>query len=312
MNNRPNFADRLIAAVRDKQTPLVVGLDPRVNQLPEPLRLAAADPAQRAAAVESFCRGIVDVVAPLVPAIKPQVAFFEQLGPAGMQVLQRIIALCHERGLLVIADAKRGDIGTTAEAYADAWLGASPASPWGGDALTVNPWMGVDTLAPFVRTAVARSAGLFVLVRTSNPGSSDFQSPVAGGRAIFEHVATAVEQLAVETVGGEGYGAVGAVVGATWPAELRSLREAMPHTWFLVPGFGAQGGSASDVAGAFDRNGLGAIVNSSRAIIFGWEADARKHLAGARWQEAVELATRESIEQLRDATPARQLYRRPA
>jgi orotidine-5'-phosphate decarboxylase len=300
-----NFADRLIRAIQAKQTPLVVGLDPRTRQLPDPLKPKSDDPEEVAQAYLQFCQSIVDVVAPLVPAVKPQMAFFEQLGPPGMQALWEMIAYCRSKELLVVLDGKRGDIGSTAEAYANAYLGSNGTSVWGADALTVNPWMGRDTLEPFVKTATDRDAGIFVLVRTSNPGSSDFQSPVAAGSAMYEHVANAVEKLAQQTAGTCGYGSVGAVIGATWPEELKKLRDSMPHTIFLVPGFGAQGGTASDVAQAFDRRGLGAIVNSSRGIIFAWEAASRKHLAGARWQEAVEQATFESIAQLREFTPAR-------
>lgn len=305
------FSDRLIGAIREKQTPLVVGIDPRLAQLPPQLRKGGGSPAGDAAAVRDFCCGIIDVVAALVPAVKPQVAFFEQLGPHGMVALGAVLEHCRKRKLIVILDGKRGDIGTTARAYAEGWLGPTQFSAWGADALTVNPWLGRDTLAPFVDVAAERNAGLFVLVRTSNPGSGDFQSPVADGRPVFEHVAEAVGQLARETAGTCGYGSVGAVVGATWPAELRRLRELMPGTLFLVPGFGAQGGTAMDVAGAFDAEGLGAVVNSSRGIIFGWEHPDRESLAGAHWQEAVELAAREAIEQLREATPARELVRNP-
>ncbi len=307
MTANTNFADRLVHTIRARQTPLIVGLDPRTNQLPEPLLPKSGEPAVVAQAYLQFCKSIVDVVAPLVPAVKPQMAFFEQLGPPGMQALWEIIAYCTSKELLVVLDGKRGDIGSTAEAYANAYLGSNGQSAWGADALTVNPWLGRDTLEPFVQTAMERDAGIFVLVRTSNPGSSDFQSPVAAGQPMFEHVGNAVEQLALKTVGTCGYGSVGAVIGATWPEELKQLRDSMPHTLFLVPGFGAQGGTASDVAQAFDRQGLGAIVNSSRGIIFGWEAASRKHLAGERWLEAVEHATLEAIAQLREFTPARSL-----
>jgi orotidine-5'-phosphate decarboxylase len=264
--------------------------------------------AQTATAVGAFCRGVVDVVAPLVPAVKPQAAFFEQLGPPGMAVLAAIIGYAQERGLLVILDAKRNDIGSTAVAYADAFLGRDGRSAWGADAMTVSPYLGGDSLAPFVEVATERGAGLFVLVKTSNPGGGMLQDLVAEGRPVYRHVAQHVEKLAGKTAGECGYGAVGAVVGATYPQQLQELRAEMPHAWFLVPGFGAQGGTARDVAGAFDERGLGAIINSARAIIF---AHKRKPYAArfgpTRWQAAVEAATRDTIDQLRADTPAGRL-----
>jgi orotidine-5'-phosphate decarboxylase len=289
---------------------VLVGLDPRYEQLPERLRAGGdqADLPTRARAFAEFCRGIIDVVAPLVPAVKPQAAFFEELGPAGMQVLAQVIEYAQARGLLVILDGKRNDIGTTAAAYANAYLGARPTSAWGADALTVSPYLGDDSLTPFVETATARGAGIFVLVKTSNPGGGMFQDLTTDGQPLYRHVASRVQELASQTQGACGYGAVGAVVGATYPRQVAELREAMPNTWFLVPGFGSQGGSARDVAAAFDSTGLGAIVNNSRAIIF---AHARKEYAerfgASRWQEAVAAATREMIDELRSDTPAGEL-----
>ena len=306
-----NFADRLIARIRSTHTPLIVGLDPRREQLPPLLRESLTAPPhspeywqQTADAYRAFSCGIIDVVADLVPAIKPQMAFFEQLGPAGLQALSAVVDHAAQRHLLVILDGKRNDIGSTGEAYAAAYLGRKPRSPWGGDALTINPWMGRDSLAPFVARCAAVDAGLFVLVKTSNPGSEDYQALITGGQPVFRRVASDVENLATQTLGAEGYGSVGAVIGATYPQQLAELREAMPHTLFLIPGFGAQGGTASDVAGGFDCNGLGAIVNSSRAIIFAHEAKQHSHLPPIRWLEAVESATRQAIAQLRADTPA--------
>ncbi len=307
MQPRQNFADRLCDAVRARKTPLVVGLDPRASQLPEPLRTDSTHPAEIASAYQKFCCEIVDVVAPLVPAVKPQMAFFEEQGPAGIQALWNVVQHCRQRGLMVILDGKRGDIGSTAVAYARAYLERGPASSWAADALTVSPWLGWDSLQPFIEVSQENGAGIFVLVRTSNPGSRDFQSPVADGRAMFERVAELVQSAAAESAGASGYGNVCAVVGATWPEELKRLRDSMPNTIFLVPGFGAQGGTASDVAQAFDRHGMGAIVNSSRKIIFAWESESRRHLANSDWQLAVEQATLEAIEQLQEFTPARNL-----
>lgn len=306
----PPFADRLNAAIRRCRTPVLVGLDPRAESLPAGFLAAprGAGWAEQAAAYRRFCRGVIDVVAPLVPAIKPQAAFFEQLGPAGMTVLGELIAYAQQKGLLVILDGKRNDIGSTATAYAQGMLGAEGQSPWGADALTVSPYLGDDSLQPFVEVAQKRSAGIFVLVKTSNPGGRMLQDLVADGRPLYRHVAEYVEQQAVTTVAACGYGTVGAVVGATYPAQLVELRAAMPHTLFLVPGFGSQGGTARDVAAAFDPEGFGAVVNNSRGIIFAHSIKPyAERFGAARWQEAVEAATRDMIEQLRAETPAGRL-----
>ena len=184
---------------------------------------------------------MIDVVADLVPAVKPQSAFFEQLGPAGMAALGNVIDYARAKGLLVVLDGKRNDIGTTATAYAEGYLGAPPESAWGADALTVSPYLGEDSLAPFVDVARERGAGLFVLVKTSNPGGGMFQDLVADGRPVYRHVAAYVQNVARQTAGQCGYGIAGAVVGATYPRHTVELRAEMPNTWFLVPGYGSQG-----------------------------------------------------------------------
>jgi orotidine-5'-phosphate decarboxylase len=305
-----HFADQLVAGVRRCGTPVLVGLDPRAESLPQ--GMLAEDqkhsPSAVAQAYEQFSKGVIDVVAELVAVVKPQAAFFEQCGPAGMVALGRVIEYARHRGLLVILDGKRNDIGTTATAYAEAYLGAPPASPWGADALTVSPYLGDDSLTPFVDVARQRDAGVFVLVKTSNPGGKMLQDLVVDGRPLYRRVGEYVEQLATDTQGECGYGAVGAVVGATYPEQAAELRAAMPHTWFLVPGFGAQGGTARDVAASFDSQGLGAIVNNSRGIIFAHSAKAyRDRFGDARWQEAVAAATRDMIAQLKADTPAGKL-----
>ena len=303
------FIDRLATAVCLRQTPVLVGLDPRWERLPPSLRKSAtAKPKERARAYVDFCRGVVDAVAGLVPAIKPQMAFFEQLGAAGILAMKDVVAHAHAQGLIVILDGKRNDIGSTAEAYADGLLGAGQKSQGGGDALTVSPYLGNDGLEPFVRVATDREAGVFVLVKTSNPGGKQFQDLVADGRPLYRHVAEYVEELAGSTLGQCGYGSVGAVVGATFPEQLDELRLAMPRTWFLVPGFGSQGGTAADVGGAFDEQGLGAIVNNSRGILFAYERSPyRERFGETQWQEAVEAATRDMIDALRAETRAGKL-----
>ncbi len=307
MISTDHFADRLLAAVRQKRTPVLVGLDPRAESLPPGL-LAGEGYEAVAKAYIAFCRGVIDVVADLVPAVKPQAAFFEQLGPPGMRALKEVIDYAAARGLLVILDGKRNDIGSTAMGYAQAYLGRGAKSAWGCDALTVSPYLGDDSLTPFVETARQRGAGIFVLVKTSNPGGKRFQDIAAEGRSVYRHVAEYVESLAAETVGVGGYGVVGAVIGATYPAQLAELRQAMPHTWFLIPGFGAQGGTAKDCATAFDPQGGGAIVNNSRGIIFAHALPIyRERFGNARWQAAVEAATRDMIEQLQAETAAGRL-----
>ncbi len=304
-NRVRHFGDDLASAVERTGNPVVVGLDPRWDQLPIAMTGGDDDSASRAQAYEQFCKGVIDVVAPLVPAVKPQAAFFEECGPAGMVALGNVIAYARSKKLLTLFDGKRNDIGSTAEAYARGILGRDGQSAWEADAVTVSPYLGADSLEPFIGVAKDRGAGLFVLVKTSNPGSHMLQDQLLGKQPLYRRVADYVEQQSEQTRGNRGYGIVGAVVGATYPEQLAELRSAMPQTWFLVPGFGSQGGTAQDVAAAFDQRGLGAVVNNSRGIIFAYRRDAyRERFGDQRWQEAVEAATREMIAQLRAETPA--------
>ncbi len=295
----PHFGDRLAQRVREKRSAVCVGLDPRRNSLPPAIRtdIEAGDIQTVARATGQYCRLVIDAVADLVPVVKPQAAFFEQLGPQGMCVLAELITYARQAGLLVLLDGKRGDIGSTAEAYADAFLGHS--SPWGADALTVNPYLGSDTLEPFIETANRRGAGVFVLVKTSNPGSAFLQDLIVDGISIYRKIATVVQHASLASRGACGFGNCGAVVGATYPEQLAELREAMPNAWLLIPGYGAQGGSTQDVAAGFDTQGLGAIVNSSRGIIFAYQDPAFSNM---EWQEAVARAAREMSEQLPRST----------
>lgn len=305
--NPSHFADRLIGAIRGKRNPVLVGLDPRADSLPKGLLIGEGNEAVARAYV-TFCRGIIDVVAPLVPAVKPQAAFFEQLGPAGCVALGEVMNYAAEQGLVVILDGKRNDIGSTAQAYAEGYLGRGANSAWGADALTVSPYLGDDSITPFLTIAKERGAGIFVLVKTSNAGGGRFQDLVASGRPLYRHVAEFVEGLAANSRGSEGYGIAGAVCGATYPEQLAELRQAMPSTLFLIPGFGAQGGTAKDCAAAFDERGLGGIVNNSRGIIFAHSrVEYRDKFGDARWQEAVEAATRDMIAQLAAETTAGRL-----
>ncbi len=306
-----HFGDRLTEAIIQKSTPLVVGIDPRIDQLPSSLQNVGSTPSWEghANAFAEFGIAIIDVVKDLVPAVKPQAAFFEQLGPPGMVALGRVVDHARASGVVVVMDAKRGDIGSTAQAYARGYLGAKPDSAWGCDCLTVNPYMGFDTLAPFTEVAEKNGAGLFVLCKTSNPGSDALQEQRCDGSelTIHQRVANEVQDLCSKTIGERGYGVVGAVVGATYPQQLQELRTRMPNSIFLVPGFGAQGGTAANVAPAFDAQGLGAIVNSSRGIIFAYEQPRYADAASKDWQLAIEQATKDAVDVLADGTPAGKL-----
>ena len=308
-----DYPTRLDSRILQLKTPALVGIDPRWELLPSSIRTAAenrtTDRLERNAwAFEAFAKQLIDIVSPLVPAIKPQVAFFEQLGVPGFSALNSVMKYARRAGLIVIADAKRGDIGSTAEAYADAWLaGEDPnAAAWPADALTINPYLGTDSLQPFVDLAHRRGAGLYVLLRTSNPGAAEFQDRVSDGRPLFEVIAQTVQQLSEKTrTANATFGCVGAVVGATWPTQLQHLRREMPSVPLLIPGYGAQGGTSSDAAGAFNPDGFGAVINSSRGINFAWlRKPYSEEFDESRWQEAVAAATRDMIADLANHTPA--------
>lgn len=272
-----NYADRLTAAILDKNSRVCVGLDPRIESLPAELAKQAAGGAQKAAeACNAFCCAIIDAVAGCVVAVKPQAAFFEVLGPAGYEALWQVIAHARSAGLLVVLDAKRSDIGSTAAAYAQAYF-----RPPGGltplDAVTVNGYLGSDGVRPFIEAAADTDAGVYVLAKTSNPSSGELQDLPAetssGRRLIYQEMGRLIAQWGQDYIGDCGYSAVGAVVGATYPEQLSKLRQALPTVPFLVPGYGAQGAGAEDVALAFGAEGLGAIVNSSRGIIFAYQRE---------------------------------------
>jgi orotidine-5'-phosphate decarboxylase len=269
--------DRLIEAIDATGNPSVVGLDPKPSLLPAPLveqseRVSADErPEALAQAYFDFNKAIIDAVKDVVAAVKPQIAMYEALGLAGLRAYVRTTSYAHDAGLYVLGDIKRGDIGSTAQAYA-VHLDSAP-DLWHEDAVTVNPYLGTDGITPFVDAAAGNDKDIFVLVRTSNPSSSELQSIDAEGTTISDRVGDLVERWGAETRGRYGYSRVGAVVGATHPLEGFRLRKRLPHTFFLVPGFGAQGGSAADVASMFDEQGRGALINSSRGIIGAWAKD---------------------------------------
>jgi len=293
-----HFADSLLAAIQTKRSHVVVGLDPDYALLPPALRdkhdaLDYDDDIQRRVeAYREFLFRLLSELEAEAVAVKPQLAFYEALGARGFRLYEELCVAAHSLGYLVIADAKRGDIGSSAEAYAAAHLDVV-----GADAITVNPWFGGDGLEPFLRRARERGKGVFVLVKTSNPGSADLQDQeLSSGRRVFEQVADLLHGWTAGTVGASGYSNVGAVVGATHPVQAAQLRRVLPGVPFLVPGYGAQGGAAADVAGAFDAAGTGAIVNSSRAILYAyrtrpghWAQAAKAEAAamrGALWEAA--------------------------
>lgn len=294
------FADRLADAVRRAGNPLCVGLDPRWESLPGELRarFGVESLGAIAAAIEEFCLRVLDLVSGRVGVVKPQSAFFEACGPAGLAALQSVVRRAKDLGLLVILDSKRGDIASTAAAYADAAFGGTAVSDrrfpvWGADAVTVNPYLGADAVEPFITAARQMGGGVFVLVRTSNPGAGLFQDLRCGDKKLYQHVAAAVADWNAHGLGARGLGDVGAVVGATHPKELADLRAELPGVWFLVPGYGAQGAAASDVAGAFRADGLGAIVNSSRGITFPFHPD------DPNWEAAITAATERAASELK-------------
>lgn len=311
------FADRLEEAIEAKGSPVCVGIDPQLELFPAPLAHLASSASREvaAAAVLRFCDQLLDAVADVVAVVKPQVAFFERLGPPGWTALERVVASARARGLLVIADAKRGDIASTAAAYADYFLGdpegdtevpesAGALRGLGADAVTVSPYLGADSLEPFLRH-VARGKGIYLLAKTSNPGSSDLQdlsvtadATGQGARPLYAHAAAIAARAGAACVGRRGFSSVGIVVGATSPAEAAELRRDHPTLPFLVPGYGAQGAGPDDIAAAFDARGRGAIVNASRSLIFAYRTPRHRELGEERWAEAARrecLAMRDAI-----------------
>lgn len=278
-----HFADLYIERSRSLNNPLCVGLDPHLDQIPPEFGVRPNDPTCEATTdgVARFFSAVVEICKGRVAAVKPQSAFFEQMGHRGVAVLEALVREARSHGLLVVLDAKRGDIGSTAEAYAKTYL--YPKSPCQANALTLNPYLGLDSLEPFVKASVEYGSGLFVLARTSNPGAADFQSQDTGGEPLYVRVAERLSETAERLKGETGWSNLGVVAGATFPEEARRLRELLPNALFLVPGYGAQGASVKDtLAGFVAREGRleGGLVSSSRAILYGLEPPKR-HWHGA-------------------------------
>ncbi len=302
--------DQLTAQIREKKAPIVVGLDPMLDYIPEQLLRDAfreyGETLEGAAeAVWQFNRAIVDAVCDLVPAVKPQIAMYEQFGLPGLNAFKKTLDYCHEKGLLVIGDVKRGDIGSTSAAYATAHLGRIRVgnellTPFGEDFATVNPYLGSDGIKPFLEVCAREKKGIFILVKTSNPSSGEFQDQQTGGRPLYELVGEKVAEWGADCMG-ENYSRVGAVVGATYPEMGKTLRRIMPKAYILVPGYGAQGGRGKDLAPFFNEDGLGAIVNSSRGIIAAYRQSQYAQYGEARFDLAARAAVLDMKEDLRQA-----------
>ena len=311
-----HFSDRLLAAIAAKQTPLVVGLDPVYENLPPVLKPGGGREAPTlgaaVAAIAAFSQTILRIVAAHVPAVKINSAYFERYGGAGVKLYGELVQQASQLGLLVIGDVKRADIGHTAEQYAegnlaDAELGGVQLR--GPDAVTVNPYFGGDGIKPFITVARRQQKGVFVLLRTSNPTAGEVQDiAAADGRPLYRHVADLIERWGRDLMGGDGFSDIGAVVGATSGGAIAELRQALPHTLFLIPGVGTQGGSLADCASAF-RNGAGAVLNVSRAIIFAYRQRAYENGAAGDWTEAVRQATLQTKAQMAQALGGGDGYR---
>ena len=294
---------QLIEKIQKTKAPICVGLDPMLSYVPEHIVKRAFDVYGEtlegaAEAIWQYNKEIIDNTYDLIPAVKPQIAMYEQFGIEGLVVYKKTVDYCHEKGLVVIGDAKRGDIGSTSAAYATGHLGkvqvgSKSYSGFDTDILTVNPYLGTDGVKPFVEACNANDKGIFVLVKTSNPSSGEFQDRLIDGRPLYELVAEKVVEWGNMSMDGA-YSNVGAVVGATYPEMSKILRKLMPHTYFLVPGYGAQGGTAADLKHCFNEDGLGAIVNSSRGIIAAYKKDTYakfgpEHFAEASRQAVIDM-----------------------
>ncbi len=297
-----NIVDRLVENTLKTKNPSVIGLDPDIRKIPACYKVSGIDKHPFEAVAEviyEFNRDIIDTIAELVPAVKPQMAFYEKYGSFGVAAFEKTVAYAKTKGLVVVEDAKRNDIGNTAQAYADGHLGVvelldgSPIPSIDADFLTVTPFLGSESLKPFVNVCINHNKGIFVLVKTSNTSSGEIQDVVTSdGMTISQSIAKYVSENADRFIGKYGYSSIGAVVGATYPEEAVDLRKLMPKSYFLVPGYGAQGGGAKDILPCFNPDGLGAIVNSSRGILYAHMTDGeREHCSRQAYLSSVRSAT---------------------
>ena len=286
--------DRLIEKIKQTDNPSVVGLDTNFDYLPDELRAGVADLRGAARAIAEFNRNVIDNICDIVPAVKVQIAYYEMYGVEGMKTFAETLAYASKKGMYVMTDAKRNDIGATAECYAKAYLGktfvnGASETAFDSDFLTVNAYLGSDGIVPFLKWMKERDKGIFVLVKTSNPSSGELQDMrLSDGKTVYEYMGQLVEEWGKNCRGKYGYSDVGAVVGATHPAQAEILRKQMPHTFFLIPGYGAQGGTARDLKVCFDADGMGGIVNSSRGILCAYRQEKYN---GKSYSEAARLAS---------------------
>ena len=302
--------NKLIKKIKETGAPIVVGLDPMLSYVPEHItKKAFAEYGETlegaAEAIWQYNKGIVDATYDLIPAVKPQIAMYEQFGIEGLKAFQKTVDYCHEKGLVVIGDVKRGDIGSTSAAYAVGHLGrvqvgSSSYQTFNEDFATVNPYLGTDGITPFIDVCKEEKKGLFILVKTSNPSSGEFQDQLIDGRPLYELVGEKVAKWGEEHMGDE-YSYIGAVVGATYPKQGEILRKVMPKSFILVPGYGAQGGQGKDLVHFFNEDGLGAIINSSRGIIAAYKQEKYAAFGGEGYADASRKAVEDMIADIRGA-----------
>ena len=299
-----NAMDKLIEKIKETNNPTVIGLDPRYEMIPQCIRNKYSDDLEGIShSIIEFNKALIDAVYDIIPAVKPQIAFYEMYGLEGMKAFEETCKYAKEKGIVVIADIKRSDIGTTAKAYSNAYLGRTKIGEkeipiYDVDFVTLNPYMGIDSIKPFIDDCKTYDKGVFILVKTSNPSSGELQDiKLETGEEVYTKVISLVEDWGKELVGKYGYSSISAVVGATYPKQLENLRKIAPNTFFLIPGYGAQGGTAKDIALGFDKNGLGGIVNSSRGLMCAYKSDLWKD----KYEEAdFAKATRAEAIRMRD------------
>ncbi len=305
--------NKLMEKIKKTMAPIVVGLDPMLSFVPQHLLKQSYDAYGEtlegaADAIWQFNKGIIDSVCDLIPAVKPQIALYEQLGIEGLKAFQKTVDYCHEKDLVVIGDVKRGDIGSTSAAYATAHLGkvtvgSRQYTAFNEDFATVNPYFGIDGIQPFLDVCKEENKGLFILVKTSNPSGGEFQDRLIDGRPLYEHVGEKVAEWGNQHMG-EDYSYIGAVVGATYPQAGKIMRKVMPKTLILVPGYGAQGGTGADLVHYFNEDGLGAIVNSSRGIIAAYKQEQYARFSPVNYADASRQAVLDMIADINGALQA--------
>ncbi len=288
--------DKLIEKIKETNNPTVMGLDPRYDMLPKCVTKKYSSDCQGVAdAIVEYNKALIDATYDIIPAIKPQIAFYEMFGLPGMKAFKETCKYAKQKGMIVIADVKRGDIGSTAEGYSNAYLGKTPIdnfeeSIFDVDFITVNPYMGTDCIKPFVEDCKKYEKGIFVLVKTSNPSSGELQDlKLENGKEVYMQVAELTKKWGAELIGENGFSSVAAVVGATYPEQLESIRNIAPNTFFLIPGYGAQGGKASDIALGFNKEGIGGIVNASRSLMCAYKNSSEENYAEATRKEALRM-----------------------